>query len=209
MSAQPLLPNEFLWAVTEPQYADDDPRQFAAAVADAQARRHPDVLGLQPDGFAIPMATALFLYRREPKNYRDVVLSALYVPTSTTFWERIAAAARDAWAAQDWSLLGRLAYRFEIGVTRCACTGWDGLTKEPIADHLAKPENARVAVQPVQLALVRTAFLQAFDFQHGVIPAAGYVRAALAYWAELPLISCCRPVVAWAAMCRPSETGRY
>lgn len=186
MSVKPLLPDEYQSAVPEPKYIDDDPRVFEAAAKNAFPRRHPEILEVQPDGFAVPIDTALYLYRREPKAYRELVLASLSVPSSPTFWERIGAAARDALAAEDWTMLGKLAYRFELGVARCSCVSWLQLTQDaPIPAHI-DPSLERVPVEPEQLNALRVAFLKTFDFQRGVIVPAAYVKSALAYWSELP-----------------------
>ena len=115
MSAErPLLPSEFEKRILQAERPGVEPAALAEEVARLSRARHPGVAALDPDAFPVPMAVALHLYRHEPGARQGVVVSAAGRGGSPGYWERLAAAARDAYAAADFVLLGALAFRADL-----------------------------------------------------------------------------------------------
>ncbi|HET6422732.1 MAG TPA: hypothetical protein VFG20_03560 [Planctomycetaceae bacterium] len=188
MSRAALLPNEFTQAVELPQSRDDQPERLTASVAAAQQRRHAGLLSLHPEAYAVPLETALFLYRRDPKPSRPLVLSALSGLEEAVPLTALAAAARDAWEARDWNLLGQLAFRFDLRESAAAWTNWQELAAViSTSDEEAAPASSERSDEELEgVASLMAAFFRAFDFERGAIPADGYVRAVLGYLTSLP-----------------------
>ncbi|MEK6262341.1 MAG: hypothetical protein AABP62_27395 [Planctomycetota bacterium] len=187
MSPPLLLPNNFALAVDRPQSRDDRPEQLSASISAAMSRRHAGLLQLYAEAYAVPLDTALFLYRRDPKPASKLVLSSLGGLETSSPVAAIAAAARDACEAQDWSLLGVLAYRFDLKQSATSGTTWPELATGTSALKDDSGESSQGDDAETELSVqVRAAFHRVFDFERGTIPADGYVRAALKYFSALP-----------------------
>jgi hypothetical protein len=150
-------------------------------------QRHVDLLRCHAEAYAIPLDTALFLYRRNPKPSRPFVLSSLGGLDATSTVQAVAAAARDAWEAQDWKLLGQLAYRFDLMQSPARWNTWQPWEAEASAPSADAESTSPMRDEELELTVrVRAAFQRAFDFARGAIPADGYVRSAIGYFSALP-----------------------
>ena len=186
MSPAALLPSDFVQAIDTPQSRDDRPEDLRASISKALQQQHPELLQLHAEAYAIPLDTALFLYRRDPKPSRQFVLSALG-DLETTGLPALAAAARDAWEARDWNLLGQLAFRFDLSQSATNGKTWEQLAARPSVSNDDTETSSQTSVEESEIsAQVRTAFLRTFDVERGAIPADGYVRSALGYFTALP-----------------------
>lgn len=186
MSPAALLPSDFVPAIETPQSREDRPEDLRGSISKALQRQHPDLLKLYAEAYAIPLDTALFLYRRDPKPSRPFVLSALG-DLETTGLLALAAAARDAWEARDWNLLGQLAFRFDLSQSATDGNSWEQLAAKPSVLNDDAETSSRTTVEESEVsAQVRAAFLRTFDVERGAIPADGYVRSALGYFSALP-----------------------
>ena len=115
-----LLPGQFADKIGEPRTRSEPPKRFWKAIVQARKRRRKDLVAIDEEAYAEPLLTALFLYRRDPPKHRPLVLSAIGSSSSPDIWRNLAAAARDAWDASDWTLLGALAYRADEARARQA-----------------------------------------------------------------------------------------
>ncbi len=186
MSPAALLPSDFFQAIETPLSREDRPEDLRDSISKALQRQHPDLLQLYAEAYAIPLDTALFLYRRDPKPSRRFVLSALG-GLDTTGLPAIAAAARDAWEARDWNLLGQLAFRFDLLQSATDGNSWEQLAAKPSVLNDDAETSSRTTVEESEVSTrIRAAFLRTFDVERGAIPADGYVRSALGYFSALP-----------------------
>lgn len=111
-----ILPVEYYRAVGSPEYADQDANTFLQSVIDLEDRKDQFIQQIDPNAFAIPIKTALFLYRRNPQDCRPYVLRAIGWGTNAYYFQSLAAAAHTAFHNKDYYLLGVLAYHFESSV---------------------------------------------------------------------------------------------
>lgn len=165
-----LWPEHFSRAMPAPRYQNEDPRSLADALAAAQEARHGDLLEIDQECYRPPLAPTLFLYRRSPKEHRLAVLSALEPDDSSAVWQTLAAAAREAYRAGDFGLLGLLAFRLD----RALEPRWSDA-------------GGAVPLSPPQAAVeLAAAFRRALDDAHAAVTPSGYARAAYAYLQLLP-----------------------
>ena len=175
------LPNEFLESIPPPASADAAPAPLLKAVNEQMETRHPVLLSTEPGSYRIPVTTALFLYRRTPKDHRETALAALGTPRSPNFGQLLAAVARDAYDQQDWPLLGRLAWHLEAASGSCTQGAWDEL--DDTAVELSSTNvSTKWKVRPGKL---QSAFTRILDYPKGRLDARAYVSLALGYFSSI------------------------
>lgn len=147
---RPLLPAEFEKRILFTERPGVEPGALAEEIARLSRARHPAITALDPDAFPVPMAVALHLYRHDPNARQALVMSAVGRAGPAEFWERLAAAAREAYRAGDFVLIGALAHRAEV---EHALTG--GAAADPLLSALnwllrpgclAEADRVRVAL---------------------------------------------------------------
>lgn len=178
-ASRPLLPDEFAAAIPTPRHRDEEPQPMAAAWAAAQKQVHPDLAAADGQSYLAPLETALYLYRRHPKDYARAMLAALGRDQSPFLWKSLAAAARDAFAADDWDVLGALASRLDQALNRDV-----RLPDEATESDEFDPHGGSAGSEPAEKLV--GAFRTAFDYSGGKVAAGNYVRGALACLRSLP-----------------------
>lgn len=108
-----LLPIDYYRSVKTPEYSDDDANLFLQSIIELEDLKDHVIKEIDPNAYAVPLKTALFLYRRKPHQCRKFVVRAIGWGTNTYYFQSLAAAAQEAFHAQDYYLLGIIAFHFE------------------------------------------------------------------------------------------------
>ncbi len=109
ISPDAMLPSEAFREVWTAERSRN-PRQIYQTITELDARHDAALDSQFPEVYQMPVDAVLTLYRIDPNRFRSLALRTLgpYSTGDSPYWRRVSAIARDAYAAKDWQLLGRL-----------------------------------------------------------------------------------------------------